>query len=101
MDRARSAHPLDGLSRQVLTDDLDPFHDLLDERSYSTDVSMPSPKPKYGQCKESKKDPHSLRVSTGEEERGQDNPQQGEQGGPGANQSSPLSSPPDLLFFLL
>ncbi|XP_031177168.1 myelin transcription factor 1-like protein isoform X3 [Sander lucioperca] len=37
-------------------DDLDPFHDLLDDRSYTTDVTMPSPKPKYGQCKESKKD---------------------------------------------
>uniref|UniRef100_A0A8C4EVI0 Myelin transcription factor 1 like n=1 Tax=Dicentrarchus labrax TaxID=13489 RepID=A0A8C4EVI0_DICLA len=37
-------------------DDLDPFHDLLDDRSYTTDVNMPSPKPKYVQCKESKKD---------------------------------------------
>ncbi|XP_071398800.1 myelin transcription factor 1-like protein [Centroberyx affinis] len=37
-------------------DDLDPFHDLLEDRSYSTDVNMPSPKPKYVQCKESKKD---------------------------------------------
>nr|XP_019940259.1 PREDICTED: myelin transcription factor 1-like protein [Paralichthys olivaceus] len=37
-------------------DDLDPFHDLLDDRSYTTDVNMPSPKPKYIQCKESKKD---------------------------------------------
>ncbi|XP_037550903.1 myelin transcription factor 1-like protein isoform X1 [Nematolebias whitei] len=35
-------------------DDLDPFHDLLEDRY--TDVSMPSPKPKYVQCKESKKD---------------------------------------------
>lgn len=37
-------------------DDLDPFHDLLEDRSYSTDVNMSSPKPKYVQCKESKKD---------------------------------------------
>ncbi|XP_008397852.1 myelin transcription factor 1-like protein isoform X4 [Poecilia reticulata] len=37
-------------------DDLDPFHDLLEDRSYTTDVNMPSPKPKYVQCKESKKD---------------------------------------------
>ncbi|KAI3367276.1 hypothetical protein L3Q82_008321 [Scortum barcoo] len=37
-------------------DDLDPFHDLLEDRSYATDVNMPSPKPKYVQCKESKKD---------------------------------------------
>ncbi|TNN62040.1 Myelin transcription factor 1-like protein [Liparis tanakae] len=37
-------------------DDLDPFHDLLDERSYTADVNMPSPKPKYAHCKESKKD---------------------------------------------
>ncbi|XP_055015232.1 myelin transcription factor 1-like protein [Boleophthalmus pectinirostris] len=37
-------------------DDLDPFHDLLDDSSFTTDVNMPSPKPKYAQCKESKKD---------------------------------------------
>uniref|UniRef100_A0A4W6C8R3 Myelin transcription factor 1 like n=1 Tax=Lates calcarifer TaxID=8187 RepID=A0A4W6C8R3_LATCA len=37
-------------------DDLDPFHDLLEDRSYTTDVNMPSPKPKYIHCKESKKD---------------------------------------------
>uniref|UniRef100_M3ZYQ0 Myelin transcription factor 1 like n=1 Tax=Xiphophorus maculatus TaxID=8083 RepID=M3ZYQ0_XIPMA len=37
-------------------DDLDPFHDLLEDRSFTTDVNMPSPKPKYVQCKESKKD---------------------------------------------
>ncbi|KAF3701532.1 Myelin transcription factor 1-like protein [Channa argus] len=37
-------------------DDLDPFHDLLEDRSYTTDVNMSSPKPKYVQCKESKKD---------------------------------------------
>ncbi|XP_029316412.1 myelin transcription factor 1-like protein isoform X3 [Cottoperca gobio] len=38
------------------SDDMDPFHDLLEDRSYTTDVNMPSPKPKYVQCKESKKD---------------------------------------------
>lgn len=37
-------------------DDLDPFQDLLEDRSYTTDVNMPSPKPKYIHCKESKKD---------------------------------------------
>uniref|UniRef100_A0AAQ4P8N2 Myelin transcription factor 1 like n=1 Tax=Gasterosteus aculeatus aculeatus TaxID=481459 RepID=A0AAQ4P8N2_GASAC len=37
-------------------DDLDPFHDLLEERSYTADVSIPSPKPKYVHCKEGKKD---------------------------------------------
>ncbi|XP_068457701.1 myelin transcription factor 1-like protein [Clinocottus analis] len=37
-------------------DDLDPFHDLLEDRSYTGDVSMPGPKPKYAHCKESKKD---------------------------------------------
>ncbi|CAB1449263.1 unnamed protein product [Pleuronectes platessa] len=42
--------------RRRLPDDLDPFQDLLDDRSYTTDVNMPSPKPKYIQCKESKKD---------------------------------------------
>lgn len=45
--------PLFTLSQQ---DDLDPFHDLLEDRSYTTDVNIPSPKPKYVQCKESKKD---------------------------------------------
>uniref|UniRef100_A0A3Q3JG01 Myelin transcription factor 1 domain-containing protein n=1 Tax=Monopterus albus TaxID=43700 RepID=A0A3Q3JG01_MONAL len=37
-------------------DELDPFHDLLEDRSYTTDVNMPTTKPKYVQCKESKKD---------------------------------------------
>ncbi|XP_061751637.1 myelin transcription factor 1-like protein isoform X1 [Nerophis ophidion] len=37
-------------------DDLDPFQDLLEDRSYTTDVNIPSPKPKFAQCKESKKD---------------------------------------------
>ncbi|XP_063771559.1 myelin transcription factor 1-like protein isoform X6 [Pseudophryne corroboree] len=37
-------------------DDLDPFHDALDDRRYPGDVTIPSPKPKYPQCKESKKD---------------------------------------------
>lgn len=37
-------------------DDLDAFNDLLEDRSYSADVRIPSPKLKYGQCKENKKD---------------------------------------------
>lgn len=37
-------------------DDLDAFNDLLEDRSYTADVSIPSPKLKYGQCKENKKD---------------------------------------------
>ncbi|TWW71624.1 Myelin transcription factor 1-like protein [Takifugu flavidus] len=37
-------------------DDLDAFKDLLEDRSYTTDVRIPSPKPKFGQCKENKKD---------------------------------------------
>ncbi|XP_061111063.1 myelin transcription factor 1-like protein isoform X2 [Conger conger] len=36
-------------------DDLDPFHDILDDQ-YPGDVNVPSSKPKYAQCKESKKD---------------------------------------------
>ncbi|KAM4695472.1 myelin transcription factor 1-like protein isoform 5-T5 [Discoglossus pictus] len=37
-------------------EDLDPFHDALDDRRYPGEVTIPSPKPKYPQCKESKKD---------------------------------------------
>lgn len=49
--------PLSSLSCvPTKADDLDPFHDLLEDRSYTTDVNMSSPKPKYVQCKESKKD---------------------------------------------
>uniref|UniRef100_A0A8C7CX93 Myelin transcription factor 1 like n=1 Tax=Oncorhynchus kisutch TaxID=8019 RepID=A0A8C7CX93_ONCKI len=38
------------------TNDLDPFQELLEQRGYSDDVTMHSTKPKYAQCKESKKD---------------------------------------------
>ncbi|XP_051501206.1 myelin transcription factor 1-like protein isoform X2 [Myxocyprinus asiaticus] len=37
-------------------DDLDPFHDLLEEQQYSGEVTLPSPKHKYAPCKESKKE---------------------------------------------
>ncbi|XP_048831226.1 myelin transcription factor 1-like protein isoform X2 [Brienomyrus brachyistius] len=37
-------------------DDLDPFHDILEDRQYPGDVQVPSPKSKYAPCKESKKD---------------------------------------------
>ncbi|XP_041420970.1 myelin transcription factor 1-like protein isoform X5 [Xenopus laevis] len=37
-------------------EDLDPFPDPLEERRYPGEVTIPSPKPKYPQCKESKKD---------------------------------------------
>uniref|UniRef100_A0A096MC21 Myelin transcription factor 1 like n=1 Tax=Poecilia formosa TaxID=48698 RepID=A0A096MC21_POEFO len=47
---------IDEDEKETTPDDLDPFHDLLEDRSYTTDVNMPSPKPKYVQCKESKKD---------------------------------------------
>uniref|UniRef100_A0A8C3VJ71 Myelin transcription factor 1 like n=1 Tax=Catharus ustulatus TaxID=91951 RepID=A0A8C3VJ71_CATUS len=35
---------------------LDPFQEALEERRYPGEVTIPSPKPKYPQCKESKKD---------------------------------------------
>ncbi|XP_058881801.1 myelin transcription factor 1-like protein isoform X3 [Acipenser ruthenus] len=37
-------------------EDLDPFQDTLEERHYPGEITIPSPKPKYPQCKESKKD---------------------------------------------
>ncbi|XP_041419465.1 myelin transcription factor 1-like protein isoform X7 [Xenopus laevis] len=37
-------------------EDLDPFPDPLEERRYPGEVTIPSPKPKYPPCKESKKD---------------------------------------------
>ncbi|XP_078255332.1 myelin transcription factor 1-like protein isoform X9 [Rhinoraja longicauda] len=38
-------------------DDMDPFQESLEERRYPGEVTIPSPKPKYGQCKDiSKKD---------------------------------------------
>lgn len=51
-----SSSSLHSVPTQSQQDDLDPFHDLLEDRSYTTDVNIPSPKPKYVQCKESKKD---------------------------------------------
>ena len=33
-----------------------PFQEALEERRYPGEVTIPSPKPKYPQCKESKKD---------------------------------------------
>ncbi|XP_069584139.1 myelin transcription factor 1-like protein isoform X24 [Ranitomeya imitator] len=43
-------------STEINHDDLDPFHDALDDRRYPGEVRIPSPKPKYPQCKENKKD---------------------------------------------
>ncbi|KAM3932575.1 myelin transcription factor 1-like protein isoform 5-T12 [Leptodactylus fuscus] len=43
-------------STEINHDDLDPFHDALEDRRYPGEVTIPSPKPKYPQCKESKKD---------------------------------------------
>ncbi|XP_071999599.1 myelin transcription factor 1-like protein isoform X5 [Engystomops pustulosus] len=43
-------------STQINHDDLDPFHDTLEDRRYPGEVTIPSPKPKYPQCKENKKD---------------------------------------------
>ncbi|KAM4695474.1 myelin transcription factor 1-like protein isoform 7-T7 [Discoglossus pictus] len=43
-------------SKDINHEDLDPFHDALDDRRYPGEVTIPSPKPKYPQCKESKKD---------------------------------------------
>uniref|UniRef100_A0A670IYQ0 Myelin transcription factor 1 like n=1 Tax=Podarcis muralis TaxID=64176 RepID=A0A670IYQ0_PODMU len=37
-------------------EDLDPFQEALEERRYPGEVTIPSPKPKYPQCKENKKD---------------------------------------------
>ncbi|XP_029794228.1 myelin transcription factor 1-like protein [Suricata suricatta] len=42
--------------RTVTPEDLDPFQEALEERRYPGEVTIPSPKPKYPQCKESKKD---------------------------------------------
>ncbi|XP_075057614.1 myelin transcription factor 1-like protein isoform X7 [Mixophyes fleayi] len=43
-------------SKDINHDDLDPFQDALDDRRYPGEVTIPSPKPKYPQCKENKKD---------------------------------------------
>ncbi|XP_061098116.1 myelin transcription factor 1-like, a isoform X4 [Conger conger] len=37
-------------------DDLDPFQDILEERQYPGEVTVPSPKPKFAPCKEAKKE---------------------------------------------
>ncbi|XP_051954957.1 myelin transcription factor 1-like protein isoform X3 [Xyrauchen texanus] len=44
------------LDEEHKEDDLDPFHDLLEEQQYSGDVTLPSPKHKFAPCKESKKE---------------------------------------------
>ncbi|XP_070284723.1 myelin transcription factor 1-like protein isoform X7 [Myotis yumanensis] len=43
-------------SKEITPEDLDPFQDALEDRRYPGEVTIPSPKPKYPQCKESKKD---------------------------------------------
>ncbi|XP_069584124.1 myelin transcription factor 1-like protein isoform X16 [Ranitomeya imitator] len=53
MPQNLSTKPQDLCNRH---DDLDPFHDALDDRRYPGEVRIPSPKPKYPQCKENKKD---------------------------------------------
>ncbi|KAM4771913.1 myelin transcription factor 1-like protein isoform 5-T5 [Rhinophrynus dorsalis] len=53
MPQNLSTKPQDLCSRH---EDLDPFHDPLEDRRYPGEVTIPSPKPKYPQCKESKKD---------------------------------------------
>ncbi|XP_034856170.1 myelin transcription factor 1-like protein isoform X3 [Mirounga leonina] len=45
-----------GDTAEVPPEDLDPFQEALEERRYPGEVTIPSPKPKYPQCKESKKD---------------------------------------------
>ncbi|XP_016335948.1 myelin transcription factor 1-like protein, partial [Sinocyclocheilus anshuiensis] len=49
---------LSGKALEICTqsDDLDPFQDILEDSAYTTDVGIPSPKPKFPPCKESKKD---------------------------------------------
>lgn len=43
-------------SKDITPEDLDPFQEALEERRYPGEVTIPSPKPKYPQCKENKKD---------------------------------------------
>ncbi|XP_066093490.1 myelin transcription factor 1-like protein isoform X5 [Saccopteryx bilineata] len=43
-------------SKEITPEDLDPFQEALEERRYPGEVTIPSPKPKYPPCKESKKD---------------------------------------------
>ncbi|XP_039111945.1 myelin transcription factor 1-like protein [Hyaena hyaena] len=52
--KARRADGGDG--SEAPPEDLDPFQEALEERRYPGEVTIPSPKPKYPQCKESKKD---------------------------------------------
>uniref|UniRef100_A0A8C3WDJ3 Myelin transcription factor 1 like n=1 Tax=Catagonus wagneri TaxID=51154 RepID=A0A8C3WDJ3_9CETA len=42
--------------KEIAPEDLDPFQEALEERRYPGEVTIPSPKPKYPQCKEGKKD---------------------------------------------
>ncbi|XP_036006726.1 myelin transcription factor 1-like protein isoform X5 [Fundulus heteroclitus] len=48
-------------------DDLDPFHDLLDDRSYTTDVNMPSPKPNLSGCPLADKSIRSMLANNAQE----------------------------------
>ncbi|XP_012582833.1 PREDICTED: myelin transcription factor 1-like protein [Condylura cristata] len=43
-------------AKEMAPEDLDPFQEALEERRYPGEVTIPSPKPKYPQCKEGKKD---------------------------------------------
>ncbi|XP_040352838.1 myelin transcription factor 1-like protein [Herpailurus yagouaroundi] len=45
-----------GDASEAPPEDLDPFQEALEERRYPGEVTIPSPKPKYPQCKDSKKD---------------------------------------------
>ncbi|XP_025783221.1 myelin transcription factor 1-like protein [Puma concolor] len=45
-----------GDTSEAPPEDLDPFQEALEERRYPGEVTIPSPKPKYPQCKDSKKD---------------------------------------------
>ncbi|XP_042630422.1 myelin transcription factor 1-like protein isoform X4 [Cyprinus carpio] len=53
MPQSLSGKPLEICTQ---SDDLDPFQDILEDSAYTTDVGIPSPKPKFPPCKESKKD---------------------------------------------
>ncbi|XP_016432005.1 myelin transcription factor 1-like protein isoform X2 [Sinocyclocheilus rhinocerous] len=53
MPQSLSRKPLEICTQ---ADDLDPFQDILEDSAYTTDVGIPSPKPKFPPCKESKKD---------------------------------------------
>ncbi|XP_055028320.2 myelin transcription factor 1-like protein isoform X2 [Misgurnus anguillicaudatus] len=53
MPQSLSGKPLEICAQ---SDDLDPFHDILEDSTYAPDVNIPSPKPKFPPCKESKKD---------------------------------------------